>query len=117
MTLFEKRNLAGGLSTYGIIVLREPVEIALAEVEMISKLGVKVETHREIGDNLLLEDLQSKFDAVFLGLGLGATPNLGIAGEEHILDGLEYIEQSKMKRACAEDGKKRGSDWRRKYGD
>jgi len=96
VTLFEKRNLAGGLSTFGIIGLREPVEIALSEVNMIQKLGVKVETHKEIGDNLLLADLQAKFDAVFLGLGLGATPNLGIAGEENILDGLEYIEQSKM---------------------
>ncbi len=29
VTLFEKRSLGGGLSTYGIIVLREPVEVAL----------------------------------------------------------------------------------------
>ena len=32
VTLFERRDLAGGLSTYGIIGLREPVEVALAEV-------------------------------------------------------------------------------------
>jgi dihydropyrimidine dehydrogenase (NAD+) subunit PreT len=96
VTLFEKRNLAGGLSTFGIIGLREPVVIALAEVQMIERLGVRVETHREIGKDLALSDLQSKFAAVFLGLGLGATPNLGIPGEEFILDGLEYIEKSKM---------------------
>ena len=34
--VFEKRDLGGGLSTYGIIVLREPVPVALAEVEMIA---------------------------------------------------------------------------------
>jgi glutamate synthase (NADPH/NADH) small chain len=96
VTLFEKRNFAGGLSTFGIIGLREPVEVALTEVEMIQRLGVRVETHREIGKDLALDDLQSKFDAVFLGLGLGATPNLGISGEEMIVDGLEYIEKSKM---------------------
>jgi len=96
VTLFEKRKLAGGLSTFGIIGLREPVVIALAEVEMIRGLGVQVETGREIGNDLQLDELQAKFDAVFLGLGLGATPNLGIPGEEHILDGLEYIEQSKI---------------------
>ena len=50
VTLFEKRNFAGGLSTFGIIGLREPVEIALAEVGMIQRLGVKLETHREIGE-------------------------------------------------------------------
>ncbi len=31
VTLFEKREMAGGLSTYGIIGLREPVRVALAE--------------------------------------------------------------------------------------
>jgi dihydropyrimidine dehydrogenase (NAD+) subunit PreT len=105
VTLFEKRNFAGGLSTFGIIGLREPVEIALAEVGMIQRLGVKLETKREIGNDLTMAELQSKFEAVFLGLGLGATPNLGIAGEEFILDGLEYIEQSKMNGDALKIGK------------
>ena len=96
VTLFERRDLGGGLSTYGIIVLREPVDVALAEVRMIEQLGVKVETGRELGVNLSAEDLRSKFDAVFLSVGLGRSPSLGIPGEEHILDGLEYIEWSKL---------------------
>jgi dihydropyrimidine dehydrogenase (NAD+) subunit PreT len=98
VTLFEKRDLAGGLSTYGIIGLREPVEVALAEVEMLSKLGITVEPRRELGKNLNLSELQATFGAVFLGVGLGATTTLGIPGEECILDGLEYIELSKMDR-------------------
>src|SRR5271157_4840584 len=49
VTLFERRNLAGGLSTYGIIGLREPVEVALAEVAMLSKLGLRIETGKELG--------------------------------------------------------------------
>src|SRR5579862_6097315 len=105
VTLFEKRNFAGGLSTFGIIGLREPVEIALAEVGMIQRLGVKLETKSEIGNDLTIAELQTNFQAVFLGLGLGATPNLGIAGEEFILDGLEYIEQSKMKGDALKIGK------------
>jgi dihydropyrimidine dehydrogenase (NAD+) subunit PreT len=96
VTLFEKRDLAGGLSTYGIIVLREPVDIALAEVEMLKKLGIKIETGKELGANLNLTDVQANFDAVFLSVGLGITNSLGIPGEDHILDGLEYIEQSKL---------------------
>src|SRR5437868_2716697 len=31
VTVFEKRPLAGGLSTYGIIALREPIEASLQE--------------------------------------------------------------------------------------
>jgi glutamate synthase (NADPH/NADH) small chain len=96
VTLFEKRDLAGGLSTYGIIGLREPVEVALEEVAMIKKLGVKVETGKELGTDFTLADLNANFGAVFLSVGLGITTTLAIPGEEHIVDGLEYIERSKL---------------------
>ena len=96
VTLFEKREMAGGLSTYGIIGLREPVKVALAEVAMIEKLGVKMESGRELGTNLNAEKLKTSFGAIFLSVGLGSTPALGIPGEEHTIDGLEYIEQSKL---------------------
>ena len=96
VTVFEKRELAGGLSTYGIIGIREPVETAQAEVAMIERLGVRIETNAELGRNLDIHDLQSRFDAIFFGAGLGATPAMGIPGEEFIVDGLHYIEQSKL---------------------
>jgi dihydropyrimidine dehydrogenase (NAD+) subunit PreT len=96
VTLFEKRELGGGLSTYGIIGLREPVDVALAEVRMILALGVRMETGKGISSDSDWAELRGKFDTVFLSLGLGTTPILGIPGEEYILDGLEYIEQSKM---------------------
>jgi dihydropyrimidine dehydrogenase (NAD+) subunit PreT len=95
VTLYERRDLAGGLSTYGIIVLREPVEVALAEVAMIKRLGVHIETAKEVGADPTVSDLQRNFEAVFLSVGLGNTPQLGIPGEEYILDGLQYIEGSK----------------------
>ncbi|MCL6526998.1 MAG: NAD(P)-dependent oxidoreductase [Thermaceae bacterium] len=96
VTVFERRSLPGGLSTYGIIVLREPVGVALAEVEMVKRLGVEVKTELELGRNLSFEELRAQYDAVFLGVGLGAVPALGIPGEELIVDGLGYIEASKM---------------------
>jgi len=96
VTIFERRDLGGGLSTYGIVALREPVEAALAEVDMIRRLGVRIETGVELGRNLDAGKLRTNFDAVFLGIGLGATLKMEIAGEEHILDGLAYIEQSKL---------------------
>jgi len=95
VTIFEKRDLAGGLSTYGIIVLREPMEIALDEVRMIEGLGVKIETGVEFGSDLSLSALQNAFDSVVLSVGLGRTPQLGIEGEDVIVDGLEFIEASK----------------------
>lgn len=106
VTLYEKRDLGGGLSTYGIIALREPVEVSLKEVEMVKRLGVRFEPNKELGKDLELDELSQKFDAVFLGIGLGSTPAMGIEGEEHIVDGLQYIEDSKVARSSLQIGRR-----------
>jgi dihydropyrimidine dehydrogenase (NAD+) subunit PreT len=90
VTVFEKKELGGGLSTYGIIVLREPVQIALAEVDMIERLGVKFVNGHEVTKKM------DGYDAIFVATGLGTTPSLGIPGEEMIQYGLAFIEQSKL---------------------
>ena len=96
VTVFEKRALSGGLSTYGIISLREPVPVALAEVEMIARLGVKIEEGMEIGRDVSPDWLLERFETVFIATGLGGSPLLGLPGEEQIIEGLEYIEKSKL---------------------
>jgi glutamate synthase (NADPH/NADH) small chain len=105
VTVFEKRALPNGLSTYGIIVLREPVEVALAEAEMVRRLGVEIKTQMELGRNLSWEEVRNNFDAVFLSVGLGSVPQLGIPGEELIVDGLSYIETSKMNPSALQVGR------------
>jgi len=95
VTIFEKRFLPGGLSTYGIIVLREPMEIALDEARMIQDLGVEILSERELGKDVSMAELQRDYDAVVLSAGLGQTSGLGIDGEHAIIDGLEFIEASK----------------------
>jgi len=95
VTIFEKRDLPGGLSTYGIIALREPVDVALDEARMIEGMGVEIKTGIDFGTDVTLEDLQQEFNSVVLSVGLGRTPSLGIDGEEVIVDGLEFIEASK----------------------
>lgn len=96
VVVFEKRDLAGGLSTYGIIGLREPIEVALAEIEMVKRLGVEFRSRVELCRDISISELQNQFDAIFLGSGLGRTCEMRIPGEEHIVDGLIYIEQSKL---------------------
>ena len=105
VTVFEKRRFPGGLSTYGIISLREPVTVSLAEVEAVRRLGVEFRTGVALGGEVSLGDLQTNYHAVFLAAGLGATPGLGIPGEEHIVDGLEYIEGSKISTVSLRVGK------------
>jgi glutamate synthase (NADPH/NADH) small chain len=105
VTIFEKRGKPGGLSTYGIIALREPAEIALEEARMIENLGVRIEVGVELGKDRSLGELKEKFDSIVLSVGLGRTPALGIEGEEAIVDGLEFIEASKTDAASLKVGR------------
>jgi glutamate synthase (NADPH/NADH) small chain len=100
VTVLEKKPLAGGLSTYGIVVFREPVEVSLAEVEMVKRLGVEIKTGINVGVDISLENLTSGFDAVFIGVGLGKVPTLGIPGENlpGVVDGIEFIEATKTQK-------------------
>ncbi len=97
VTILEQKPLAGGLSTYGIVVFREPVEVSLAEVEMVKRLGVTIKNNVTVGKDISLEELNSSYDAVFLGTGLGNVPNLEIPGEnlDGVVDGIEFIERTK----------------------
>ena len=100
VTVFERKQMAGGLDTYGIVVFREPVEVSLAEVKMIEDLGVKIKANVTIGKDIPFEELVNKYDAVFIGMGLGNVPAMEIPGEklEGVYDGLEFIEETKVKK-------------------
>lgn len=100
VTCFEKKTMAGGLSTYGIVVFREPVEVSLAEVKRIEDLGVKVKTGVNVGVDVKFDDLVKEYDAVFIGMGMGNVPEMGIPGENlpGVLDGLDFIEETKVKK-------------------
>ncbi|MFN3265371.1 MAG: NAD(P)-dependent oxidoreductase [Deinococcales bacterium] len=97
VTVLEKKPLAGGLSTYGIVVFREPVEVSLAEVEMVKRLGVEIKTGITVGKDVQIKDLEQEYDALFLSIGLGNVPNLSIAGEDlgGVVDGIDFIELTK----------------------
>jgi len=98
VTVFEKNELAGGLSTYGIVVLREPTAVALEEVAFVEKLGVEVRTNVEIGRDVLPSELLRGYDAVVLAAGTGRVPDLGVPGEDlsGVIEALPLIAATKM---------------------
>jgi glutamate synthase (NADPH/NADH) small chain len=80
--VFEKRALAGGLNTTGVAPYKMYVEDSLREVDLVRELGVEVRTGIEVGRDLTPQQLLKEFEAVFVGVGLGADARLGIPGEE-----------------------------------
>ncbi|MGG1661218.1 NAD(P)-dependent oxidoreductase [Brevibacillus sp. NRS-1366] len=99
VTVFEAKEKAGGLNTYGIVSFRLPQEISLWEVEQIEALGVEIRTNTCIGVDVQPEELLAGYDSVLLAIGMGSVPNLQIAGEDLIgvLDAITLVEDTKTK--------------------
>jgi glutamate synthase (NADPH/NADH) small chain len=90
--IFDARPLPGGLNTYGIAEYKLPLKESLREIDMLAQLGVRFHFNTLV-DVKKLAEIEKKFDAVFLGIGLGAIHKLGIVGEEleGVTDALEFI--------------------------
>lgn len=81
LTIFEKREYVGGLSSSEIPQFRLPFDVVNFEVELMKDLGVKVETGKELSTKtgFTLETLRKEgFGAVFLGIGLPDPKRHGI---------------------------------------
>jgi dihydropyrimidine dehydrogenase (NAD+) subunit PreT len=79
--LYEARSLPGGLNTFGVAEYKLPLLESLREIDMLAQLGVEFHFKTTI-DPEALAKLERDHDAVFLGIGLGAIHQLGIAGEQ-----------------------------------
>jgi len=82
VTIFDARKKPGGLNEYGIASYKSTNGFAQNEVSYVLAIGgIRVETGKALGQDFSLEDLAAKYDAVFLGLGLGGVNALRADGE------------------------------------
>ena len=105
-TIFEARDLPGGLNTTGVAPYKMQAEAALGEVRYILEIGIEMKTGTRIGRDVSFRQLESEFDAIFLGVGLGTDSRLGIPGEDlsGVVGAVDLIEQIKCKPAFKLDG-------------
>lgn len=99
VTIYEERELPGGLNTYAIAEYKMRAPLALAEAQMVLDLGVELRCATRVGRDISFETLEHEYDAVFIGVGLGATRRLGIPGEDlpGVADALAFIEHLKTR--------------------
>ncbi len=98
VTIFEARDVPGGLNTLGIAAYKISTEFALSEVELVRQLGMDIQLNSPVrGDDV--ERLLADYHAVFLGIGLGQTLPLGIPGEDlpGVWEALDFIFQTHRK--------------------
>jgi dihydropyrimidine dehydrogenase (NAD+) subunit PreT len=100
VTIVERRALPGGLNTYGVAEYKLRAAESLREAELIRRMGVEFRFGIAIDNAQDLKKLESEFDILFFGLGLGAMQQLGIPGEDHegVMNALELIASYKTGR-------------------
>lgn len=97
VTLYEAKEQAGGLDTYGIVSFRLPQRISLWEVEQVQKLGVEIRTGTKVGIDVGVDDLLEQYDVIVLAIGMSKVPSLGIEGEQlkGVYDAIDFVESTK----------------------
>ena len=68
--VYEMMRMPGGMLTYGVPSYRLKNEIAINECSAIEYLGAKIHYNMKVGRDITLTELQQKYDAVFIGVGL-----------------------------------------------
>ncbi len=95
VVVFDARPKPGGLNEYGIASYKTVGGFAQAEVDWLMKIGgiEMVYEHRLGQGDLTLDGLVEKYDAVFLGMGLGGVNALGAPGDDkdNVDDAVDFI--------------------------
>ncbi|XP_039340154.1 dihydropyrimidine dehydrogenase [NADP(+)] isoform X15 [Mauremys reevesii] len=78
ITIFEKQEYIGGLSTSEIPQFRLPYDVVNFEAELMKDLGVKIVCSKGLGiEGMTINTLKEDgYKAVFIGIGIGSLPYL-----------------------------------------
>ncbi|PKN56962.1 MAG: glutamate synthase [Deltaproteobacteria bacterium HGW-Deltaproteobacteria-14] len=104
-TIFEKRDVIGGLNAFGVAPYKMKADRAIEEAEWVLGIGgIEVKTGIEVGVDVSFSQLERDYDAVFVGIGLGPDRHLGVPGEEleGVYGAVDFIEAIKLEPASFE---------------
>ncbi|MCL2247120.1 MAG: FAD-dependent oxidoreductase, partial [Lentimicrobiaceae bacterium] len=94
--IYERATSAGGWLRYGIPEYRLPNAVLDQEIENITNLGVNIFTHKSIGENVQIADLDINYDALFLAIGAQNGDLLGV-GEKpapNLVSGIDFLKRN-----------------------
>ena len=98
VTVFEQRKKLGGMLRYGIPDYRLPQDILEKDIDYILSTGIEVRLDTSVGKDITIEELKSRFDAVYVSIGAHDDKKLRIEGE----DGKGVLSAVAMLRAVGE---------------
>lgn len=103
VTVFEARSKPGGLNEFGIAAYKTVHDFAQREADYILGVGgITVAYGKRLGLSLSLAELRRDYDAVFLGIGLGAVNDLDVKGEvSGVVNAVDYIAELRQATALS----------------
>ena len=107
--VFEAKAQPSGLTVYGVAPYKITNEETLAEMAYLqSQFGYNVHFNSAISSRDELVALENKYDAIFLGIGLGKTNQLGLPGEDKIncTGAVEFISELRQHHHAVAVGRK-----------
>lgn len=100
VNIYEAKKEPSGLVYHGVAPYKISNEEALKEITYLQKqLGFNIKYDETITSKAQLNTLETNYDAIFLGVGLGNTRQLGLDGEdkENVIGAVEFIEELRTK--------------------
>ena len=93
-TIFESYHELGGMMRFGIPAYRTPRAVLDGEIQRILDMGgIEIKLNTRVGTDVMLEDLDRDFDAVFWGIGTQVGKPLPVPGAEapNCVDGMSFL--------------------------
>ena len=96
VTIYEKHDKLGGLLVHGIPEFRLPRQVITKTIQKILDLGIEVKYNCKLGEDISLEELKDRYDAVLLTFGANVSMAMGIEGEDlqGVYGGNELLESN-----------------------
>jgi dihydropyrimidine dehydrogenase (NAD+) subunit PreT len=97
--IFEAKEKPSGLTVHGVAPYKITNDEALNEMQYLQQqFGFHVTYQKPVLTKVDLDMLEKNYDAIFIGIGLGATSELKIKGEQlaNVLGAVEFVNTLRM---------------------
>ncbi|MBN2539567.1 MAG: FAD-dependent oxidoreductase [Deltaproteobacteria bacterium] len=93
VNVFEELPEPGGMTRYGIPSYRLPRDILKAEVDGVRALGVEIQCNTRVGRDISFEDVDKKYDYIYLAPGAHKSQRMRVDGEDvaGVFGGVEFL--------------------------
>jgi NADH-quinone oxidoreductase subunit F len=94
VTVFDDKSEAGGMLRFALPQYRLPKDVLSREIQLIERLGTKFVFNTRVGFDLTLNDLDDRFDSVFIAIGTWKESWLYLPGTElkGVIPALPFLE-------------------------